>query len=196
MKERTSRPHYPHRAVGKRPFPARPSYREIRDSEAAEAYQTTKTSKKRRYTAAERGFRQRFPYNDEKIPTSAVRPRRHAHRPDGGHHPFGTIRPAAFRYRSERPTRALPLHRTAVRGVLPDILRLRRPPDQRSRSRITGEFHRKRHLRSQAADIRSASPRRSPGYSPSGSSTTSASPPISPSSAAQDWTARCRRRPM
>ena len=31
--------------------------------------------------------------------------------------------------------------------------------------------------RSQAADIRSASPRRSPGYSPSGSSTTSASPP-------------------
>lgn len=66
MKERTSRPHYPHRAVGKRPFPARPSYREIRDSEAAEAYQTTKTSKKRRYTAAERGFRQRFPYNDEK----------------------------------------------------------------------------------------------------------------------------------
>ena len=50
--------------------------------------------------------------------------------------------------------------------------------------------------RSQAADIRSASPRRSPGYSPSGSSTTSASPPISPSSAAQDWTARCRRRPM
>ena len=150
MKERTSRPHYPHRAVGKRPFPARPSYREIRDSEAAEAYQTTKTSKKRRYTAAERGFRQRFPYNDEKIPTSAVRPRRHAHRPDGGHHPFGTIRPAAFRYRSERPTRALPLHRTAVRGVLPDILRLRRPPDQRSRSRITGVFHRKRHLRKPA----------------------------------------------
>lgn len=47
-----------------------------------------------------------------------------------------------------------------------------------------------------SSDIRSASPRRSPGYSPSGSSTTSASPPISPSSAAQDWTARCRRRPM
>ncbi len=45
VKESTSRPHYPHRAVGKRPFPARPSYREIRDSEAAEAYQTTKTSK-------------------------------------------------------------------------------------------------------------------------------------------------------
>ena len=134
VKETISRPH---RAVGKRLFPARPSYREIRDSEADEAYQETKTSKKRRHAAAERGFGQQIQYNDEKIPTSAVRPRRHAHRPDGGHPPFGTIRPAAFRYRSERPTRALPLHRTAVRGVLPDILRLRRPLDQRSRSRIT-----------------------------------------------------------
>lgn len=103
-----------------------------------------------------------------------------------------------------------PFIRTAVRGVLPDILRLRRPPDQRSRSRITGVFHRKRHLRKPALrrdgraarharkrpDIRSAWPRRSPGYSPSGSSTTSASPVISPSSAARDWTARRRRRPM
>ena len=42
MKETISRPH---RAVGKRLFPARPSYREIRDSEADEAYQETKTSK-------------------------------------------------------------------------------------------------------------------------------------------------------
>ena len=160
-----------------------------------------KSQKDRQYTAAERDFGQQIQYNDEKIQTSPVRPRWHAHRPDGGHHPFGATRPAAFRYRSERPARALPLHRTAVRGVLPDILRLRRPPDQRSRSRITGVFHRKRHLRKPALRrdgraARHASPRRSPGYSPSGSSTTSASPPISPSSAAQDWTARCRRRPM
>lgn len=42
VKETISRPH---RAVGKRLFPARPSYREIRDSEADEAYQETKTSK-------------------------------------------------------------------------------------------------------------------------------------------------------
>ena len=109
-----------------------------------------KSQKDRQYTAAERDFGQQIQYNDEKIQTSPVRPRWHAHRPDGGHHPFGATRPAAFRYRSERPARALPLHRTAVRGVLPDILRLRRPPDQRSRSRITGVFHRKRHLRKPA----------------------------------------------
>lgn len=63
MKETISRPH---RAVGKRLFPARPSYREIRDSEADEAYQETKTSKKRRHAAAERGFGQQIQYNDEK----------------------------------------------------------------------------------------------------------------------------------
>lgn len=67
------------------------------------------------------------------------RPRRHADRPDAGHHPLGAVRPAALRDRSRGPDDALSLYRTAAAGFVPRILRHDLRPSRRGSEKY-GEY--------------------------------------------------------
>ena len=78
------------------------------------------------------------------------RPRRHADRPDAGHHPLGAVRPAALRDRSRGPDDALSLYRTAAAGFVPRILRHDLRPSRRGVRKIRRILQPSGNLRKQA----------------------------------------------